>query len=80
MMGSCFLRAEDLADCPLQVRIKDCHPGRYEKPDLEFEDGDDKLSLSMTNRKTLVHAYGKDTDAWIGLTVELFIGKSRRSS
>ena len=72
-MGSTFLKVEDIRNAPRQVRIKDCRIGQFEKLDLHFEDGD-KLSLNATNVKTLARNYGKDSQGWIGQTIELYIG------
>jgi hypothetical protein len=73
-MGSTFLKVEDIRNAPRQVRIKDCQVGQFEKLDLHLEDGD-KLSLNATNVKTLARNYGKDSQGWIGQTIELYIGQ-----
>ena len=50
--------------------------GRYEKPVATFEDGS-KLSLNGTNVGTLIRAFGKDDENWIGQTIELYAGTLR---
>jgi hypothetical protein len=46
---------------------------RYDKLELELSDGA-KLSLNVTNTRTLARAYGTDDDAWLGKEIELFVG------
>ena len=50
--------------------------GRYEKPVATFEDGS-KLSLNGTNVNTLIRAFGKNDEDWIGQRIELFAGTLR---
>jgi hypothetical protein len=72
--GNAFLKVDDVRDGPLQERIAGVVMGRFDKPDLIFESGD-RLSLNATNNKTLIKAYGADSDDWIGHMVELFLGE-----
>ena len=72
-MGSTFLKVEDIRNGTRKVRIKDCRVGRFDKLDLYLDDGD-RLSLNATNVKTLARKYGKDSQGWIGQTIELYIG------
>jgi hypothetical protein len=70
-----FLRVENFRDAR-PMRIAGVVPGKYNKPDLVFENGD-KLGLSATNIETLAEAYGWDSDMWIGHLIELFVGKGQ---
>jgi hypothetical protein len=72
-LGSLFLKVEDVRNAHRRVRIIDCSLGQYDKLDLTFEGGD-KLSLNTTNVRTLARAYGRNSDEWVGKTIELFIG------
>jgi hypothetical protein len=74
-LGSLFLKVEDVRNAHREMRIIDCSLGQYDKLDLTFEGGD-KLSLNTTNVRTLARAYGKDSDAWVGKTIQLYIGKT----
>jgi hypothetical protein len=72
--GEHFIKVDDVRDGPLQEVIAGVKLGKYDKPDLVFESGD-LLSLNATNNKTLVRAYGPNSDDWIGKEVELFHGE-----
>lgn len=69
-----YITVADVRDGPLQMKIVDVREGKFDKPDLVFETCD-ILSLSATNRKTLVRAFGFNTDAWISKEIELFLGE-----
>jgi len=70
-----FLKVEDLeATGPMKAKIVDVSMGRYDKPDLTFDDGN-KLSVNATNGRTLARVYGYETNNWIEKEVELFIGE-----
>jgi hypothetical protein len=72
--GEHFIKVADVRDCPLQMQIAVVREGKFEKPDLVFESGD-VFSLNSTNNQTLIRSYGRNSDAWIGKTVELFLGE-----
>ena len=72
--GETFLKVTDVRDGPLQMQIAVIREGKFEKPELVFETGD-ILSLNATNTKTLMRAFGKDSDAWVGKEVELYLGE-----
>jgi hypothetical protein len=74
-LGSLFLKVEDVRNAHREVLITDCSLGQYDKLDLTF-DGGDRLSLNTTNVRTLARAYGRDSDEWVGKTIELYIGKT----
>ncbi len=50
--------------------------GRYDKPVATFDDGS-KLSLNGTNVSTLIRAFGKNDEDWIGQRIELYAGTLR---
>jgi len=72
--GEHFIKVDDVRDGPIQEKIAVVRQGKYDKPDLVFESGD-VLSLNARNNKTLMRAYGRNSDDWIGKEVELFLGK-----
>jgi hypothetical protein len=71
-----FLKVDDIRSGPRQMRIAGVLQGKYEKPDLVFENGD-KLGLSATNIDILAEAYGWDSNLWTGHLVELSVGKGK---
>ena len=74
--SSSFIKVDDLTDGPEQKLITDIEEGRYEKPVATFEDGS-KLSLNGTNVNTLIRAFGKNDQDWIGQRIELYAGTLR---
>jgi hypothetical protein len=73
--GSSFYKVADVKkNGPVQEKIAGVAVGKFDKPDLVFESGS-KLSLNATNTKTLIRAYGTDSEDWIDQTVELFEGE-----
>jgi hypothetical protein len=74
--SSSFIKVDDLADGPERKMISDIGEGRYEKSVATFEDGS-KLSLNGTNVGTLIRAFGKNDEDWIGQRIELYAGTLR---
>jgi hypothetical protein len=74
--SSSFIKVDDLADGPEQKVITEVGEGRYEKPVATFDDGS-KLSLNGTNVGTLIRAFGKNDQDWIGQRIELYTGTLR---
>lgn len=72
-MGSRFLKLDDVRRKPIRAVITDVQEGKYQKPDLVFEDGS-KLGANATNVCTLVRAFGGASEDWIGKEVELHVG------
>lgn len=68
-----FVKVEDVKDGPIEDQIAVVKDGKYDKPNVVFESGD-VLSLNATNRKTLVRAYGNESDLWIGKMIRMFLG------
>ena len=68
--GAMFIRFNDLADGTQQKVIVNVEDGQYDRLVVTFDDGT-CLSLNKTNVRTLIRAYGKDDQNWIGQRVEL---------
>ena len=76
-LGSTFLKVADVkVNGPIQVVIVSIVEGKFEKPDLVFDDGT-RLSLNVTNTRILARAYGKDTAFWIDKEIELNVGETK---
>jgi hypothetical protein len=73
--GGGFLKIEDVRAQPLTLRIVDIAEGQYGRPDVEFDDGT-KLSLNVTNNRTLTREFGFESTAWLGKQVELSLGET----
>jgi len=74
--NNAFLRVGDVkVNGPIRVVIASVTEGKFDKPDLTFDDGT-RLSLNVTNTRTLAHAYGTDGDDWIGKEIELYVGET----
>jgi hypothetical protein len=72
--GSVFLKVASIKNSgPREVTVLDVEEGKFERPNLVFDDGS-KLGLNATNCRTLVAAYGKDSDEWIGKVIKLTVG------
>ena len=56
------------------MQIAAVREGKYEKPDLVFESGE-AFSVNSTNNRTLMRAYGSNSDEWVGKDIELALGK-----
>jgi hypothetical protein len=74
-VGGLFLKVDDIkASGPVHVKIVDVSEGRYDKPDLTFEDGT-QLGCNATNGRALAKTWGFNSDDWIGKEVELVVGE-----
>ena len=56
--GANFLKVDDVRAEPLREIIASVKIGKYDKPDLRFEDLGDCASLNSTNTHTLIRAFG----------------------
>jgi hypothetical protein len=74
--GSTFYKVDDVRDGPRRERIAGVVDGKFDRPDLVFESGR-KLGTGPTNNKTLVGAYGIESDDWIGHVIELYLGQTK---
>jgi hypothetical protein len=75
-LGSAFRKVADVrVNGPLRMFIARVVEGKFDKPDLVFDDGT-RLSLSVTNTRNLVRDYGTDAADWIGKEIELYVGET----
>jgi hypothetical protein len=72
-LGERFIKITDVREASLRMQMAAINEGKYEKPNVVFETGE-TLSLNATNARTLVRAYGPDSDSWIGKEIELALG------
>jgi hypothetical protein len=72
--GETFIKVDDVRNGPIQVQIAVVKEGKYDKPNLVFETGE-VLGLNSTNNRTLIRAYGPNSDGWIGKEIELYLGE-----
>lgn len=72
--GTAFRKPSDVKAGALGVAIVAVTEGNYGRPDLGFDDGS-KLSLNATNNRTLVSAYGVNSDDWLNKEIELSLGE-----
>jgi hypothetical protein len=75
MLMSGFIKADTVANGPVRGVIANVAPGKFERPDMELQDGG-TLGLNATNLRTLSAAWGPETNEWIGKEVELYLGKT----
>jgi hypothetical protein len=74
--GAAFLKVGDIkVSGPRRVVIVGVTEGKYDKPDLELDDGT-KLSINATNNRTLMSAYGWESEGWLDKEIELSVGKA----
>jgi hypothetical protein len=74
--GTNFRKATDpdLKAGPKRVKITKIEIGKFEKPDIYFDDNS-ILSANKTNMRELIRAFGSDSSNLIGREVELFVGE-----
>jgi len=76
-LGSAFLKVADVKVYgPIRVVIVSVIEGKFDKPDLVFDDGT-RLSLNVTNTQILARAYGKETAYWVDKEIELNVGETK---
>lgn len=72
--GSKFIKVDDVREKPREERIINVYLGqRYGRPILELDSGRE-FSLNGTNVSVLMKAYGEESNAWLGHTIELSFG------
>jgi hypothetical protein len=72
-----FIKPDHVREGPRQETIVNVYESeKYGHPVLEFESGD-SLSLNSTNNRLLCQAWGFESDAWLGQTVEVGLGHYR---
>lgn len=76
---STYLKAADLQGHDVRVAIRDIKfetlgsgQDAEQKAILYFQGKDRGLVLNKTNAQTIAHAYGDETDDWIGQEIELY--------
>ena len=75
-LGNAFLTVGHVkVNGPIRMVIESVTEGKFDKPDLTFDDGT-RLSLNVTNTRTLARAYGTDGAGWIGKEIELYLGET----
>ena len=72
--GSHYIKVDDVRDEPIVGKIAGVKEGKFGKPGLFLESGD-ILSLNATNNKTLMKAYGKNSDYWMAKAIRLLLGE-----
>ena len=72
--GETFIKVDDVRNGPVRVQIAVVKEGKYDKANLVFESGE-VLGLNSTNNRTLIRAYGPNSDDWIGKEIELYLGE-----
>lgn len=73
-ISSGFIKPEHL-DHPERAIIANVAPGRFDRPDMELQDGR-TLGLNGTNLRTMNSAWGPLTEEWVGKEIELYVGKT----
>jgi hypothetical protein len=72
--SSGFIKPENVRDAPFHGRIVNIYTSeKYDRPVLVFDSGDE-FTVNETNNKTLIKAYGFESDNWIGQEIELALG------
>jgi hypothetical protein len=71
--GSSFIKPEHVEAGPIRATIVAIKEGSFGKPDITLDVGG-KLSLNVTNTRTLVAAFGANGDDWLGEEIELYLG------
>ena len=68
------VRPDNVREAPIQARIVNVFiEDRYGRLCLELETGAE-FPLNDGNNNALIKAWGHDTDGWIGLEVEFYLG------
>lgn len=72
--GRGYIGLDDVADgTSFRSTIEAVELGSYNKPVIVFTSGR-KFSVNVTNAKTLVEAWGAESESWIGETIEFYKG------
>jgi hypothetical protein len=72
--ASAFVKPDNVRDGPIQTRIINVfEQERFNRLALELETGS-QFGLNDGNTNTLIKAWGHETDKWIGLEIELYLG------
>jgi hypothetical protein len=72
--SSKFIKPDDVREAPFQAHIVAVTISeKYGRPVLELDTGE-QFTVNTTNNKTLIKAYGGDSDDWRGHLIELSLG------
>jgi hypothetical protein len=72
--ASAFVKPDDVRDGPIQTRIINVfEQERFNRLALELETGS-QFGLNDGNTNALIKAWGHETDKWVGLELELYLG------
>jgi hypothetical protein len=74
--GSGFLSKEDLGKSRPKVMVSGIDVTEFDgdkKLVLKFQGKEKGLTLNKTNTQILAHAWGEETDGWLGQMVELWV-------
>jgi len=75
--ASKFVKPDNVRDGPIVTRIVSCFEDeRYGNLVLELETGS-QFTLYSNNASVLIKSYGAETDAWIGMEIELSLDTYR---
>jgi hypothetical protein len=74
--GSAFLSLDDVQGGPIRSEIASVEIGNYDKPVLTFSNGL-RFSLNVTNTTALIKEFGKESQDWIGESIELYAGETK---
>jgi ribosomal protein L12E/L44/L45/RPP1/RPP2 len=70
-----FLKVDDFAaEARRRESIQGTEEGKFDKLNLLLSSGD-QLALSATNLRRLTQAYGFNSEDWVGLEIELYVGQ-----
>ncbi len=73
--GDAYLKVEDIrVSGPVRVAIETITEGTFDKPVANLSDGS-ALQLNISNTRTLVRTWGKNSEDWLGREIELAIGQ-----
>jgi hypothetical protein len=70
--GETFIKVDSVRDKPLQRTIRLVKDGRF-GPEVVFEENE-IFGLNQTNIRTLIRAYGPNSDDWTGKIIRLELG------
>jgi hypothetical protein len=69
-----FIKPDQVRDGSIRTRVVNVFEGeRYGRPVLELETGS-QFTLNDGNTNTLIKAWGYNSEDWVGLELELFLG------
>ena len=73
--GDAYLKVEDIRTSgPVKAVIETITEGAFDKPVANLSDGS-ALQLNISNTRTLVRTWGKNSEDWLGREIELAIGQ-----